>query len=385
MQASRWAVSSIFFTNGVLYSTYISRIPDIQLYYHLDYRGVGFVLLTGAIGSLVAMPFTGGLITQWGSKKVTLTASFSFCLAVALFMLSPTIGILSFIFFLKGIVAGVTDVAMNAQAVLVERSYERPIMAAFHGIFSLGMFAGAAAGTIFISLKVDIITHLSIMAGAGFLFVISLAGNLLREDLDVSIDQIKKSKFFNIPDTALIGIGIIAFCGMLAEGAMADWSTNFMREVLLASPSLAPIGLSTFSLAMVGGRFIGDQARMFFGDQKLIKLCSIMSIIGVAFIISGLYTWLAIFGFFLTGLGLSVIVPIAYSKAGNTSGIDPGTGISMVTTIGYSGFIVGPPTIGYLADWKGLQVAYGFVFLLLVIMLILNYRDQKTSVVENSL
>lgn len=379
MRRSRWAVNSIFFTNGVLYSTYVSRIPDIQQYYELDYQGVGFVLLTGAIGSLVAMPFTGGLIARWSSKKVTLVASFSFCLSVALFMLSPNVGILSFVFFLKGVVAGITDVAMNAQAVLVERNYQRPIMAAFHGIFSLGMFAGAAAGTLFISLKVDIISHLAIMAGGGFLFVISLAKYLLNEDLEVSIDQRKKSKYFNIPDVALISIGIIAFCGMLAEGAMADWSTNFMREVLLASPSLAPIGLSTFSLAMVGGRFAGDQARMFFGDQKLIKICSIMSIVGVACIISGLYIWLAIFGFFLTGLGLSVIVPIAYSKAGNVPGIDPGTGISMVTTIGYSGFIVGPPAIGYFADWKGLQVAYALVLLLLIVMLLINYKDRRLA------
>ena len=160
---------------------------------------------------------------------------------------------------------------------------------------------------------------------------------------------------------------------------MADWSTNFMREVLLASPSLAPIGLSTFSLAMVGGRFTGDQARMFFGDQRLIKICSIMSIAGVICIITGLYIWLAIVGFFLTGLGLSVIVPIAYSQAGNTPGIDPGTGISMVTTIGYSGFIVGPPAIGYFADWKGLQIAYGFVLLLLVIMFLINYQTRSVQ------
>ena len=166
---------------------------------------------------------------------------------------------------------------------------------------------------------------------------------------------------------------------MLAEGAMADWSTNFMREVLSASPSLAPVGLTAFSLAMLIGRFFGDQARMFFGDQKLINYCSLLAIAGLAAIISGAWTVLAITGFFLIGIGLSVIVPIAYSQAGNTPGIDPGTGISMVTTIGYSGFIVGPPAIGYLADWKGLQIAYGFVLLLLIIMFFLNRRETCQS------
>lgn len=372
MLNSRWAVSSIFFTNGVLYATYVSRIPDIQQYYDLDYRGVGFVLLTGAIGSLLAMPFTGGLINRWSSKKVTLLASFSFCLSVALFMLSPGVGILAFVFFLKGVAAGITDVAMNAQAVLVERNHQRPIMAAFHGIFSLGMFAGAAAGTLFISQKIDILTHMVIMAGGGFVLVISLAKYLVRDDPGVSPDRLRKAKFFNVPAPALIGIGVIAFCGMLAEGAMADWSTNFMREVVEASPSLAPAGLSAFSLAMLTGRFLGDQARMFFGDRKLITISSLLAIVGTGLILTGWFASLAILGFFLAGLGLSTVVPIAYSKAGNTPDIDPGTGISMVTTIGYSGFIVGPPTIGYLADWKGLQVAYGFVFLLLLVMYLVN-------------
>ncbi|MCB0665024.1 MAG: MFS transporter [Saprospiraceae bacterium] len=372
MRASRWAVGSIFFTNGVLYATYVSRIPDIQQHYMLDYRGVGFVLLTGAIGSLVAMPFTGGLIARWGSKWVTLLASFSFCLSVALFMLSPTAGILAFIFFLKGVVAGITDVAMNAQAVLVERAFQRPIMAAFHGLFSLGMFAGAGAGTFFISLGVGVFTHMWIIAAGGFLFVISLSQYLIREDLKISLEKIRKTKYFTVPAPSLFGIGIIAFCAMLAEGAMADWSTNFMREVVEALPSVAPAGLSAFSLAMLVGRFSGDRARIFFGDQKLINICSLLAIIGVGMIISGSLIFIVIAGFFLAGLGLSVIVPIAYSRAGNTPDIDPGTGISMVTTIGYSGFIVGPPTIGYLADWKGLQIAYGFVLILLVCMYFVN-------------
>ncbi len=379
MRASRWAVSSVFLTNGVLYASYVSRIPDIQQHYQLDYKGVGFVLLTGAVGSLIAMPFTGGLISMWGSKRVTLTASFLFCLSVALFMLSPTIGLLAFIFFLKGIAAGITDVAMNAQAVLVERSFQRPIMAAFHGIFSVGMFAGAALGTMFISMKVNVLHHLIIISSAGFLFVISLARNLVKEDFEITILRKTKKKFINVPSTALIGIGVISFCGMLAEGAMADWSTNFMREVVEASPSLAPLGLTAFSLAMVIGRFLGDQARMFFGDQPLINISSMLAIAGLILIISGLSVVISIFGFFLAGIGLSVIVPIVYSKAGNTPGIDAGTGISMVTTIGYSGFMVGPPVIGYLADWKGLQIAYGFVLLLLIVMFFLNRLNRITS------
>jgi predicted MFS family arabinose efflux permease len=379
MRLSRWAVSSVFFTNGFLYASYISRLPEIQNHYHLDYKGVGFVLLVGSVGSLLAMPFTGSLISRFGSKLVTLTASFMFCLMVAIFMFAPSLLFLLPIFFIKGVAAGITDVAMNAQAVLVERAQSKPIMSAFHGIFSLGMFAGAGAGSIFIYLQTSVWLHLLIAGALGFSYVIIWARFLIKE-LQVNQPKQKGQRLsFQLPTPALIGIGIISFCAMLAEGAMADWSTNFLQEVLQASSFLAPLGLTAFSLSMLIGRLFGDKARMRFGDATLITLSSTIAIAGLTVVVVAIGIIPTILGFFLVGIGLATIVPIAYSKAGNAPGIEPGTGISMVTTIGYSGFIIGPPVLGLLADRWGLQIAYACVLILLGAMLLLSLRPSASG------
>lgn len=379
MRLSRWAVSSVFFTNGFLYASYISRLPDIQNHYHLDYKGVGFVLLVGSVGSLLAMPFTGSLISRFGSKHVTLTASFMFCLMVALFMFAPSLMVLLPIFFIKGVAAGITDVAMNAQAVLLERAQKKPIMSAFHGMFSLGMFAGAGAGSIFIYLHTSIWLHLLLAGTLGFSYVIFWSRFLIKEPLASQPKQKSQRLSFQLPTQALIGIGIISFCAMLAEGAMADWSTNFMKEVLGASSFLAPLGLTAFSLSMLIGRLFGDKARIHFGDATLITLSSTLAISGLTLVIVAIGIIPTIFGFFVVGIGLATVVPIAYSKAGNTPGIEPGTGISMVTTIGYSGFIIGPPILGLLADWRGLQIAYGVVLVLLGAMLLLSLMQSSAQ------
>jgi len=375
MRRSRQAVSNIFFTNGFLYANYVSRLPDIQEQYALDYKGIGFVLLCGSMGSLLAMPFTGGIITRFGSKNTALCSSFFFGLFVATFMLSPNAAILFAAFFAKGVAAGITDVSMNAQAVVVEKSYKKPIMGALHGIFSLGMFVGAGAGALFIYLDIPVLQHLTTISILGFALVLSMSRHLLVGDqIQKQARKLGSTKFFNIPAPVLVATGIVAFCGMLAEGALAEWSTNYMREVMHSTDFFAPAGLTAFSLAMLVGRFIADRGRIYYGDRKLVTISSIIAIVGIIMTISVLHISIVILGFFLGGLGLAAIVPIAYSKAGNTPGIDPGTGISMVTTIGYSGFIIGPAFIGFLADWQGLRVAYFFVLLLLIVMLILSTR-----------
>ncbi len=376
MRISRWAVSAFFFTNGFLYAAYVSRIPDIQEHFSLDYRGIGIILLSGAVGSLLAMPFTGALIARWQSKRVTTLAAFGFCFSVSLFMFSPGVVELGCLFFLKGVLVGITDVAMNAQAVIVERTYNRPIMSTFHGVFSLGMFAGAGLGGYVIHLNVNVAGHLLLASGISLLAILFFSRYLVATASKVQ-DRRADIKIFNLPHPLLIGLGAIAFCGMLAEGAMADWSTNYLKEVLEAVPSTAPAGLVGFSLAMVGGRFLGDYGRMRFGDGPIILYCSLLSAIGTAIIISSIHIVTVVLGFFIVGLGLSIIVPVVYSRAGNTRGIDPGLGISMVTTIGYAGFMIGPPTIGYLADWIGLRGAFGFVLSLLILMFALSLWEGR--------
>ncbi len=370
MVRSRWAVSLVFFVNGFLFANYIARLPDIQVIYGLDYRQLGFVLLSSAVGSLLAMPFTGYLIDRYSSRRVTGSALFGVGLIVGLFILSPNYFLLLLAFFFLGACSGITDVAMNAQAVVVEKLMAKSIMASFHAVWSLGMFMGAGVGALFVSFGQPVAFHMGVSALLGISLGF-LAMNYLVKDEE---NGLANTSLFKLPAKVLIGLGIIAFCGMLGEGAMSEWSTNYMRDVLKTGAQLAPIGLVAYSLAMLIGRIYGDRARMYYGDAKLIALSSMVAAIGCLIIVAGWQLFTSVLGFVLAGLGLSVIVPIAYSRAGNTPGIAPGTGISMVTTIGYSGFIVGPPVIGLIADHFGLQVGYAFILLLLVIMFGLSLR-----------
>jgi MFS family permease len=180
--------------------------------------------------------------------------------------------------------------------------------------------------------------------------------------------------FFHIPDKGLLAIGFIAFCCMLGEGAMSDWTANYLKQIVEVNNALAAVGLFAFSTAMMVGRLGGDSARAKFGDQKLIFYESIIAIFGLTIALSFPYSIPVMIGFFLVGIGLATIVPIAYSQAGTMPGLNPGVGIGMVTTIGYSGFLIGPPIIGFLADLFNLRIALFFILGLFFIMFFLTRK-----------
>jgi len=250
-------------------------------------------------------------------------------------------------------------------------------MSSFHAIFSAGMMVGAGTGALFTRFDLDLFPHLLSVVLLCVLPVIWGIRNLITDEVTISD---KSESGLRLPSRALFGIGLIAFCCMVGEGAMADWTTNYLEKIVKASPSLAPIGLAAFSMAMMLGRFVGDRLRANWGDGKLLINSSLIALTGMALSIGVLSPYAAIAGFFLVGLGLATIVPIAFSTAGNIPGIKPGVGISMVTTIGYSGFLFGPPLIGFIADWQDLRVAMGLIAILFVIMTFLSLNlSRKTA------
>jgi MFS family permease len=171
---------------------------------------------------------------------------------------------------------------------------------------------------------------------------------------------------------------------MLGEGAMANWSVNYMQNIAHASKSVAPIAISAFATAMTLGRLFGDRVRAAIGDKKLIVLGSVIATAGMVITLLFPFPYSSITGFFFVGLGLSTIVPIAYSIAGNAKGLPHGVGLAMVTTVGYSGFLFGPPIIGFLADWKSLHFSLGVVAALFVIMTILAIRYNPAKALKKS-
>jgi fucose permease len=276
-----------------------------------------------------------------------------------------------------GMATGTQDVAMNAQAVMVEKEYNKPIMTSFHAFFSIGMALGAWCGALFADLQTELSLHLTIVAAASLLLIIWVRGNLIEDKPDLT--QAPEGPLFRMPNRALLGVGVIAFCCMLGEGSISDWSVNYMENVVKSPEAMAPIALSAFATAMTMGRLFGDRFRALWGDTRLIVYGGLISTGGIFLVLGLPQPYPAITGFFLIGIGLATIVPITYSIAGNTKDLPPGVGLAMVTTVGYSGFLFGPPVIGFLADISGLRSALLSVAILFVIMTALGFTRRPRA------
>jgi MFS family permease len=374
MSPSRLAVKIIFFLNGFVHANYFSRLPRIQDQFAIDNGVVGLVLLSSSIGAILAMPFTGWLIIRNGSRRITIFAAYFYCSLIPFVPWMPVLWSLVILFFLLGVSAGMLDVAMNSQAVMVEKQLQKPIMTSFHALFSIGMAAGAFAGAFFTKIDAGLFLHFVIVSGISLIIVFVARYYLIH---DKPAMKTTEEPAFRLPNAAMISIGVIAFCSMLGEGAMADWSTNYMENISHAEKALAPIGLSAFALAMTFGRTLGDSARLKFGDRKLMVACGVIAFIGIAITILFTNPIAVICGFFVVGIGLSAIVPIAYSIAGHTKDLPPGVGLAMVTTVGYSGFLFGPPIIGFIAQWQNLRVALGLVAILFLVMTFLSFQRKE--------
>lgn len=367
---SRKAVNLIFFFNGFLFISWAARTPLIQELFDLDYDQLGYVLLASSIGSVLAMPLAGVLIQKYGSRIITIVSSFAFYISIPLFpWMGSYLGLL-LVFFYMGASVGLLDVSMNGQAVEVERKWNRPIMTFFHAMFSIGMMVAAVSVSIVEHFKIDLWLHLAFAAGLAIVTMTFLSKYLIPDFEEVKSEEKASPKFF-LPKGPIILLGLIAFCCMLGEGAMSEWTANYMKHVSFSSDVVAPLGLFSFSAAMTLGRLFGDKARTKYGDAKLITYGGVISTIGLSIVLLFPIPSVTILGLFIVGLGLSSIVPIVYSLAGNMPGIKPGVGISMATTIGYTGFLVGPPIIGLLADSYGLRTSWSFVLILFVVMVIL--------------
>jgi MFS family permease len=373
MLKKRIAVATFFFANGFFYGNWASRIPEILVFFNIGQAAFGSLLAISGVGALVAMPLAGYLTTKYGSKRITQIAGLSVCLIIQFIAIQHNLIVLGVVFIVNSFINGAMDVAMNGQAVYVERLYNKPVMSSFHAIFSIGMVVGALAGGLFSKYGYPLFNQFLIAALMMIGFLIWASNNLVDDKPEPNTSKLEGSAF-QMPTAAILPLGIIAFCCMTGEGSMADWSATYMHKIVGKSESFSAIALGVFSAAMTIGRIFGDYFTSILGRRKLLIIDSILSVFGmsIALVFPSEYTVFA--GFFLVGLGLSTIVPIVYSTAGNTPGVSPSAGIAMATTIGYSGFFMGPPIIGLLGDAYGLRIGLGFTLILFWVMLFMVNR-----------
>ena len=374
LTATRLSVAIFFFINGFTFANWVARIPEVQQRYGFDNATLGTVLLCAAVGALLAMPFTGVLTVRFGSRVLTIAAALFFCAAVPFISLLNTFWPLAFLVFIIGAVSGALDVAMNAQAVLLEKRIQKPIMSSFHAVFSVGTAIGAGSGALFTRWQVPLGVHFWIVAALGIVAILLAMPKLLPDDPHQNTAD---APAFQLPTKAILPLGLIAFCGMMGEGSMADWSALYVNKTVGQSESIAALAFGAFATAMTIGRLLGDHFTQKWGEWRMLVGSSLVAFLGLLLLIAVPQIAAVMVGFFLTGVGLAVVVPIVYSAAGNTPGVSPSVGIAMATTIGYAGFFVGPPSIGYLADAFSLRWAFLFPLGLFVLMFILAYSRKK--------
>lgn len=353
----RIAVASVFFLHGLNFSSWAARIPDIQLKLGLSEAALGGVLLILPLGSLLSLPVSGIIIDKLGSRVVVLLASLGYAFTLPLLGFSTSIPMLMVGLFIYGFFGNMVNIAVNTQAIGVQTHYGRTIMASFHGTWSIAGFTGAGIGTLMVALGAPPHVHYLIMLVLIVAILLVNYPHTLKEDVNRNTG---KTKFVK-PDSTLVKIGLIAMCGMMSEGCMFDWSGVYFKKVVEAPEALVPLGFSAFMLTMAGGRFVSDRFTNRFGIANVLRASGILITSGLLLAVALPYFATALIGFLLVGFGVSSVVPLAYSVAGRSTTMSAGMALTLVSSISFFGFLMGPPLIGFIAELSSLRISFAFI------------------------
>ena len=358
---ARAAVTTVFFLNGAVFSSWYVRLPDIQDKLGIGTGALGVALLGAPVGLLVAQPVAGAVVARIGSRPIVAAAPVLLAPVVlpAVAVDAPTLLLATLI---VGAANGVLDISMNVQGLAAERAGERRIFNSLHAAFSFGALAGAAAAGGAVAAGLEPPVHLVIVAAVGAVGSLAAVRGLLPAKADARPEAARIAR----PSRRLAAVGVVAFCALLAEGSVFDWSAIFMRREADASGALAPAAFAAFSLAMGLGRLSADRSAERFGSAALARAGAIAAAAGLAIALVTQVPAGGIAGFAVMGLGLAAVFPLSLRAAGE----DPelaGPALAAVSTVGYTGFLAGPPAIGLLAEVLGLAGALACVCGLLVL------------------
>ncbi len=367
----RIAIFCLYFCTGFCFSSWASRIPDIKTTLGLDDAAWGTILLMIPIGQICGMTISGMLISRVGSNKIFPIALIGYVVSLLFigFSSSEYALIISLIIF--GFFGNFCNISVNTQAVTLEGTYDKPIMASFHGGWSLAGLTGACIGLLMASIHIKPIYHFSIV---GLLVLICLIINkpFLQRDLKKEKDPAEREeRKKNKPETFLFLLGIVAFCGMAAEGAMSDWSGLYLVDVVGTQKNLAPIGLAAYMITMASGRFFIDKASQKWGRKKVLQAGGTLISVGLFTAVALPYFVTTIIAFMIIGFGTAGIVPTIYSIAGQKTKISTSIALTIVSSVSFLGFLMGPPLIGYIASATNLRYSYALIGLFGICIIIL--------------
>ncbi len=349
---ARGAMATTFLVHGILIGAWVPHIPLAKERLEAGPAVFGLALLAFASGAVCTMPIAGVLINRFGSAAMTVVTGLLFCVAFLGPVMADTLTAFAIAGVVMGIAIGSMDVAMNAHGIAVENALRKPIMSMLHGSFSVGGMVGTFLG----ALLLDVLGEF----GQASLIALACAAALLvasRFYLQNDVDKGLSGSHFAWPTRATVGLGLLCFLALMIEGSILDWAAIMMRETYQVEASVAALGFGVYQGGMAVSRFTGDWIRLRVGAVKMVMTSALMTALSTTAALLAPSPGLAIVAFVFAGLGLGNIVPVLFAGGGRLEPDAPGRGIAAVTTLGYMGFLCGPPLIGLIAQISTLSTA----------------------------
>jgi len=351
-QTQQLALPVLFALFGLIMGSWAGRIPALAERVQVSHSALSMVLLCGGLGAVVSYPISSFLMGRFGARKSLLISGMALLCVLVSIGMAPTVPRLMLSVLMLGITASTFDVAINSSATRREKLTGKSELSMLHGIGCAGGLAGATLGSLMASMKIAPGTHFLMLAGP---LALVLWGAYSMMDAD-SVEKVEK-KSFSLPRGPLALLGLLGFLGSMSEGSIADWSGVFLKEHFGASDGLAPLALSSFSVMMLLSRMVGDKLKVRFGAQRLVTLGAMVSASGLFFAVVAPNAYVALGGFAIAGLGLSLLFPFVFSAAGAQGPM----ALAAVASMAYSGSLMGPPVIGAVAHFVGMQAAIAYV------------------------
>ena len=367
---SRFSISTLFFVSGFLFASWASRIPTIQSELNLNNVELGSILLCLPIGAFLALPLAGFLVSRYTSKTISVFSALAMTASLISIGLVKNVFGLAIILFSYGMFSNSLNIAMNTQAVTLEKKYGRYILSSFHGFYSIANMFGAIAGGFMISVNFNPLVHFTCISVLCISMITFSSRFLINQDLNLAGDK----PIFILPDKTLLSIGLIAFCVTFAEGSIADWSGIYFEKDLKAEGNMITSGYGAFSLAMAIVRFSGDLITNRIGPVKMLTYSGLLMALGLSGALIFSDQIISLIGFLLVGAGCAVIIPVVYSAAGRIKSMKTGMALAAVSTMGFLGNLTGPALIGFLSQLFTLEYALFTVVLLSLCIVFLSPR-----------
>ncbi len=384
LRRKRLAVAAYYFVPGVVFASWASRIPDVKHILHLSNGQLGSVLFAIPIGQLLMMAFSGVLVNKFGSKKMLVLSEIVYAAVLVGIGTSSSVFHLILALIGFGMMANLMNIATNTQACLVEKMYGRNIMSSFHGLWSLGGFAGGIIGALFANTVLPIEVHFGAILAMS-LIIVALGFRHLVNDATAQAEEEDVPKFsFRTIDPVLFLLGLMGFAGMFCEGTVYDWSSVYFSSVVKPDEAFIRAGYVAGMGAMTLGRFLADGFVTKYGPSRVLKTCGGLIVTGLWLAAALPYLVTATLGFLLVGFGISSSVPICYSIAGKLGTIKASIAITIVSSISFFGFLVGPPVIGWISEATNLRIALSIAACLGLMIAFVSVKVSKRTNMSQS-